>query len=127
MLASKFTSSTISSVLTNVARKTTSVLPVRNISNVEDPIVLTKDGSTFVAWHPEKPVPYECTKPMPTVAPQPPQILRMNDCSEVMKKKKELEIVKELAAITYTTKHRWFPRGNRFKRMKKVTPNREYL
>lgn len=95
-----------------------------------DKIALTDDGKTFVAWHPTKEFPYEFTRPIP--------ISEHRDRSAVIKESalntamdafntKRPEIVRqELQKITFTTKHRWFPRA-RDKRAKKTPMDRPYL
>jgi len=46
--------------------------------------------------------------------------------ADVFRKKKPYQVVEELAKITYTTKHRWYPRS-RDKRAKDTEPDRPYL
>lgn len=96
----------------------------------EERIVLSADGTTFIAWHPEKPFPYECTKPIdPKIEQESNTVLKTVLSPEIKQlfKKKTPEVARqELMAITHTTKHRWFPRS-RDKRAKKTLPDREYL
>lgn len=99
-------------------------------SKLSERIVLNHDGTTFVAWHPEKKFPYECTKPIDKkIEEESNTILKTVMSSELkqMFKKKTPEVARqELMEITHTTKHRWFPRS-RDKKAKKTEPDRPYL
>lgn len=103
---------------------------VRFVSTKEERIVLTDDGTTFVAWHPRQDFPYECTRPIPAkVIEESNTVLKtvMSPELKQMFKKKTPEVARqELMNITHTTKHRWFPRA-RDKKAKKTEPDREYL
>lgn len=93
-------------------------------------IALTDDRKTFVAWHPQQEFPYEFTRPIP--------VYEQRDQSAIIKEsalntatnafvKKHPEIARqELQRITFTTKHRWFPRA-RDKKAKKTPMDRPYL
>ncbi|XP_014248259.1 39S ribosomal protein L42, mitochondrial [Cimex lectularius] len=100
---------------------------VRNFSSrtIEDPIVVTDEGSTIVCWHPEKSFPYECTTPMPLSAPKPLQVLKMAQPMKVFKPALDQVEREELMKITYTTKHRWFPKKR--SRKLKLPKDREFL
>lgn len=102
---------------------------VRNRALV-DSIAESKDQQAFYAWHPKKEIPYEFTKPLP-----PPQqrtstsLMREEKLDEAMRAYKHSypELVNEkLAKLTFTTKHRWFPRS-RDKKSKKTEMDRPYL
>lgn len=99
-------------------------------SNPPERIVVNAEGNTFIAYHPEKPFPYECTKPItPKVVEESNTVLRTvlsPELKQIFKKKTPEVARQELMAITHTTKHRWFPRA-RDKRAKKTEPDREYL
>uniref|UniRef100_A0A1B6FA13 Large ribosomal subunit protein mL42 n=1 Tax=Cuerna arida TaxID=1464854 RepID=A0A1B6FA13_9HEMI len=94
-------------------------------------IVISDDGSTVVCWHPEKPFPYECSKPIPEeVSQETNSVLKVQNMSEVydvFKPKSEQDVREELMKITSTSKHRWFPRGKRTYKKKPVPRDREYL
>lgn len=96
----------------------------------KEEMTVTDDGGIIVCWHPEKPFPYECSKPLPEEIPvQSKTILKMEDKEEiyrVFRHKSEELVRRELMNITYTTKHRWFPRS-RDAKAKKTKPNRPYL
>lgn len=95
-----------------------------------DTVALTDDGRTFVAWHPKPEFPYEASRPIPQI--------ELRDRSSVIKESsiatamtafntKHPEIARqELSRITFTTKHRWFPRA-RDKKAKKTPMDREFL
>ena len=94
----------------------------------DEQITLTDDGSTFVCWHPEPQFPYECSRPLPDTQ-EVHSVLKVQDLEEVrsvFREKKEEFVRQELMNITYTTKHRWFPRA-RDKYAKNTPPDREYL
>ncbi|KOB78831.1 Uncharacterized protein OBRU01_00945 [Operophtera brumata] len=90
---------------------------------------MTDDGSTIVALHRDQGFPYEHSRPLPEEEKESTGILRMENVEEVRRVFKETkpEIArKQLAALTLTTEHRWFPRA-RDKRAKKTEMNRPYL
>ncbi|KAH0554134.1 hypothetical protein KQX54_007891 [Cotesia glomerata] len=101
---------------------------VRNYSNKPDELVIFKNDMA-ICWHPEVDFPYECSKPIPKAKQTPKSVLNTSE-EEAMKmfsrEKPRLVIVEELAKMTYTTKHRWFPRA-RDKKAKKTVPDRPYL
>lgn len=100
----------------------------RDVSAIEDPIVVTDDGSTIVCWHPEKMYPYEFTKPMPENIPRH-NILKTSkeEAMKLMSKKpRDKEIAEDCAKLTNTSFHRWLPRS-RDKKAKKTPPDRTYL
>ncbi|GLV34434.1 mitochondrial ribosomal protein L42 [Carabus blaptoides fortunei] len=103
---------------------------VRLFSTKQDRIVVTDDGTTFVAWHPRQDFPYDCTRAIPVkVIEESNTVLKsvMGPELKQMFKKKTPEVARqELMNITHTTKHRWFPRA-RDKKAKKTDPDREYL
>nr|CAH7722506.1 unnamed protein product [Callosobruchus chinensis] len=91
-------------------------------------IAVTDDGSTIVAWHPKDDFPYECTRPLPEpVVVESTSVLKTNMTPELMSvfnKKTPEQARQELMDITFTTKHRWFPRA-RDKKAKKTPMDRE--
>ncbi|CAH2239486.1 jg21493 [Pararge aegeria aegeria] len=103
--------------------------PINIIARNYHKIVITDDGSTIVALHREVEFPYEFSKPLPEEVQHDKSVLRMNDYDEVRRVFKDLkpEIVRQqLASLTLTTTHRWFPRA-RDKKAKKTEMNRTYL
>ena len=102
---------------------------MRATCSVNNVVVVTDDGSTFVSWHPKQDFPYECTKPLPETEQQETSVLKTKltpELMEVLKKKTPDQARQELMNITHTTKHRWFPRA-RDRRAKETPMNREYL
>ncbi|XP_014280332.1 large ribosomal subunit protein mL42 [Halyomorpha halys] len=100
----------------------------RDVTAIEDSIVVTDDGSTIVCWHPEKMYPYEFTKPMPEYVSQP-RILKTSKeeaMKLISKKGTDKEIAEECAKLTNTTFHRWLPRS-RDKKVRKIPPQRPFL
>jgi large subunit ribosomal protein L42 len=102
---------------------------MKNRALVES-IAESQDQMAFYAWHPKKEIPYEFTKPLP-----PPQerintsLMREEALDEAMRAHKHEypDLVRDkLAKITFTTKHRWFPRS-RDKKAKKTEMDRPYL
>ncbi|XP_071541634.1 large ribosomal subunit protein mL42 [Panulirus ornatus] len=96
----------------------------------EEAVVVTDDGKTVVCWHPEPEIPYELTKPLPETAPESDSILKIQynkGMKNLFQSKHPYFINKELKELTYTTKHRWFPRPD--KRFAKKNPprDRKYL
>lgn len=106
-----------------------SVFGKQKSTSSEDRVVITDDGSTIVCWHPERPFPYECSKPLPESPTVEHSVLKVQNSSniyEVFKTTKEDQVRQELMNITHTTKHRWFPNNKNFKR-RKAYRDREYL
>lgn len=104
---------------------------VRNRALVES-IGETKDQTAFLAWHPKKEIPYEFTRPLPTKVEQKSQsVLKQQaiESAEVAWRLKRPEFSRdELSRLTFTTKHRWFPRSRDKKMNYKKTPmDRRYL
>lgn len=92
----------------------------------------TDDGAYFVCWHAEKKFPYEFTRPIPQPSDEyietqsPLKMQNPADVYDVFQEKSPELIRQELMKITYTTKHRWFPRP-RDKYAKKTPRDREYM
>lgn len=80
-----------------------------------------------ICWHPEKPFPYEYSLPLPKKEVDQ-SVLQVSsaEVAGVCRKKDTSEIANEMARLTYTTKHVWFPRS-RDKKRRKVEPDRTYL
>lgn len=95
-----------------------------------DKIALTNDGKTFVAWHPKPEFPYELSRPIPVVEQRDKSAVikesAINTAMEAFSKKHPEIARQELSKITFTTKHKWFPRA-RDKKAKKTPMDRPYL
>ncbi|XP_008543362.1 39S ribosomal protein L42, mitochondrial [Microplitis demolitor] len=101
----------------------------RNYSDKPDELIIFKNDMA-ICWHPEPKFPYECSKPLPKVITPPKSILKTSE-EEAFKmftrpEKPPEVMADELAKMTYTTKHIWFPRA-RDKKAKKTEPDRPYL
>lgn len=103
--------------------------PEKNRSLVES-IAESNDQRAFFAWHPKKEFPYEFTKSIPTAKQQITNSLIKDEILEKALKAYRHEypdLVREkLSKLTFTTKHRWFPRS-RDKKAKKTEMDRPYL
>lgn len=104
---------------------------IRNRALVEA-IGESQDQTAFLAWHPKKEVPYEFTRPIPVKPEQKHQsVLKQQaiESAEVAWRLKQPDFSRaELAKLTFTTKHRWFPRSRDKKMNFKKTPmDRRYL
>lgn len=95
-----------------------------------DKIALTNDGKTFVAWHPKPEFPYELSRPIPIVEQRDKSAVikesAINTAMEAFSKKHPEIARQEMSKITFTTKHKWFPRA-RDKKAKKTPMDRPYL
>ena len=98
----------------------------RNFSTLPPEVIIHLDKQTIVCWHPEQPFPYEFSKPLPEK--KEPSVLNVGqkEIDEMFRELKPAAIADELAKLTQTTKHRWFPRS-RDRKAKKTKPDREYL
>ncbi|XP_058054197.1 large ribosomal subunit protein mL42 [Anopheles bellator] len=93
-------------------------------------VSVVEGGKMFVAWHPKPDFPYEFSKPIDVPSPAQTANLVRDDIitnSRAALKAKHPEFVRqELSKLTFTTKHRWFPRA-RDKKAKKTPMDRPYL
>ncbi|XP_066990326.1 large ribosomal subunit protein mL42 [Macrobrachium rosenbergii] len=95
----------------------------------KEAVVVTDDGKTIVAWHPEPQIPYEMTVPLPE-ASKADTILKVENAGAVKKlfrNQHPFFVIKELRELTFTTKHPWNHKPE--KRFAKKNPprDREYL
>jgi large subunit ribosomal protein L42 len=112
----------------NVGKVFWSLRQASSSRKLEEQITVSDDGSTIVCWHPEPRFPYECSRPLPPEQETHAtlKIQSLNEVRSVFVEKKQEFVRQELMSLTYTTKHRWFPRS-RDKYAKKTPPDREYL
>jgi len=93
-------------------------------------VAATDNGKMYVAWHPDQDFPYECSKPIPpNEVTNTGSLIKENALNNAMAafKGKHPEFARqELMKLTYTTKHRWYPRA-RDNKAKKTPMDREYL
>jgi len=97
-------------------------------------VVVTDDGSVIACWHPEVPVPYELTKPMPVEVTPTDSVLKvqaLRPTRELFRPKHQQMVVNELMQLTHTSKYTWLPKQRRL-RYKEANPlnekrDREYL
>lgn len=95
-----------------------------------DSVILSDDKKTFIAWHPNQDYPYEFTRPLPPMSEtEESEIIKesaMKTAKNAFSAKKPEIARQQLMNLTYTTKHRWFPRA-RDKKAKKTPMDRPYL
>lgn len=93
-------------------------------------VTQTGDKSTFVAWHPDVEFPYEFSKPIPkNVEPSSSAVIEETAMRMAQKafKTAHPEVAREeLQRLTFTTKHKWYPRA-RDRKAKKTEMDRPYL
>ncbi|XP_032973938.1 39S ribosomal protein L42, mitochondrial isoform X1 [Rhinolophus ferrumequinum] len=84
--------------------------------NCKVELALTSDGRTIVCYHPSVDIPYEHTKPIPRPDPvhnheeTQDQVLK----TRLEEKGEHFEqgpMIEQLSKMFFTTKHRWYPRG----------------
>ncbi|XP_033337311.1 mitochondrial ribosomal protein L42 [Megalopta genalis] len=93
-------------------------------------LIVPLNKEMIVCWHPEQEFPYECSLPLPEEKqPVSDSVLCIGgkEIAEVFYNKRREEVIQELAKISYTTKHRWYPKGKKAKRARKTEPERTYL
>ncbi|PZC85678.1 hypothetical protein B5X24_HaOG215948 [Helicoverpa armigera] len=103
--------------------------PREIVTRCYNKIVMTDDGTTIVALHKDQEFPYEHSRPLPEETVADTGVLRMTDKDEVYRVFRDMKpemARKQLASLTLTTEHRWFPRA-RDKKAKKTEMNRPYL
>ncbi|XP_070848337.1 large ribosomal subunit protein mL42 [Chaetodon trifascialis] len=116
----------------------TCLVPVRQKSSISGPsldasnsnveIAVTSDGKTIVCYHPTVDIPYELTQPIERPDPVTnqvdthDQVLKAHLSKEVLKDKPG-PTIEELSKMFFTTKHRWYPKGQyHMRRIKKNPP-----
>ncbi|OXU21477.1 hypothetical protein TSAR_011838 [Trichomalopsis sarcophagae] len=101
---------------------------VRAYSQLPPELVVFMNNEMVVCWHPEQTFPYECSKPLPVREPEPESVLKIGEVEvKAMFKHPKADLIpEELGRITYTCKHRWFPKA-RSKKYKNTEPDRPYL
>uniref|UniRef100_A0A8D1RPQ0 Large ribosomal subunit protein mL42 n=1 Tax=Sus scrofa TaxID=9823 RepID=A0A8D1RPQ0_PIG len=84
--------------------------------NCKVELALTSDGRTIVCYHPSVDIPYEHTKPIP----RPDPVHNIEETHDLVlktrleEKGEHLEqgpMIEQLSKMFFTTKHRWYPRG----------------
>ncbi|XP_078042962.1 mitochondrial ribosomal protein L42 [Augochlora pura] len=93
-------------------------------------LIVPLNKEMIVCWHPEQEFPYECSLPLPEeTQPVSNSVLCVGgkEIADVFHHKRREEVIEELAKIAYTTKHRWYPRGKKSRRVRKAEPERPYL
>ncbi|XP_038141699.1 39S ribosomal protein L42, mitochondrial [Cyprinodon tularosa] len=98
--------------------------------NCEVKIGVTSDGKTIVCYHPAVDVPYELTQPIerqdPLTVPAEThdQVLKAHLSKEVLKGK-EGPTIEELSKMFFTTKHRFYPKGQYHRRRINQNPPKD--
>lgn len=118
------------SVFLNLIRNNSSKLNAIGNRALVAGVTTTDDKSTFVAWHPNVPFPYEFSKPIPKrVEPSSSAVIEESAMRVAQKafKTAHPEVARqELQRLTFTTKHKWYPRA-RDRKAKKTEMDRPYL
>ncbi|XP_018008597.1 39S ribosomal protein L42, mitochondrial [Hyalella azteca] len=94
----------------------------------EEAVILSNDGEMFVCWHPQPVIPYSCTRPLPDV-PETDTVLNVqynSEVKELFKRQHPYYVNQKLQKLTFTTKHRWFPKHDVWA-PPKPPKDREYL
>lgn len=105
---------------------------VSNKEALPDELIIPMDRDMIVCWHPEKLFPYKYSLPLPVEqveSPNQSKYLRVGQKEVQAMFHKEMDqnlFAQQLGKLTYTTKHRWFPKKRIYK-SKKTPPNRPYL
>ncbi|XP_027900154.1 large ribosomal subunit protein mL42 [Xiphophorus couchianus] len=98
--------------------------------NCEVEIGVTSDGKTIVCYHPAVDVPYELTQPIERPDPLTnqaethDQVLKAHLSKEVLDGKKG-PTIEELSKMFFTTKHRFYPKGQYVSRRINKTPPKD--
>uniref|UniRef100_A0A3B5MAY7 Large ribosomal subunit protein mL42 n=1 Tax=Xiphophorus couchianus TaxID=32473 RepID=A0A3B5MAY7_9TELE len=93
-------------------------------------IGVTSDGKTIVCYHPAVDVPYELTQPIERPDPLTnqaethDQVLKAHLSKEVLDGKKG-PTIEELSKMFFTTKHRFYPKGQYVSRRINKTPPKD--
>lgn len=98
-------------------------------SKLPSDIVVPLNKEMIVCWHPEQEFPYEHSLPLPEekqTSSNSVLCIGEQEIAEMFKHKRKEMVIEELSKITYTTKHRWYPKNWR-RRIKRVDFDRPYL
>lgn len=119
-----------SPVFLNLIRHSSSRLNAIGNKALVAGVTVTDDKTTFVAWHPDVEFPYELSKPIPErVVPSSSAVIEESAMAVAQKafKTAHPEVARqELQRLTFTTKHKWYPRA-RDRKAKKTEMDRPYL
>ncbi|KAB0404207.1 hypothetical protein E2I00_003909 [Balaenoptera physalus] len=98
--------------------------------NCKVELALTSDGRTIVCYHPSVDIAYEHTKLIPRADP-----VQNNEETHDLVLKTRLEekgehleqgpMIEQLSKMFFTTKHRWYPRGQYHRRRRKLNPPKD--
>ncbi|XP_043791873.1 39S ribosomal protein L42, mitochondrial [Apis laboriosa] len=91
--------------------------------------VIPMSNDMIICWHPEREFPYKYSLPLPQekeTLSNSVLCIGEKEIADVFKHKRKEVVIEELRKMTYTTKHRWYPK-KRLLRFKKVEPDRPYL
>ncbi|XP_076234765.1 mitochondrial ribosomal protein L42 [Calliopsis andreniformis] len=91
-------------------------------------MIIPVNNEMIACWHPEREFPYEYSLPLPEEKKVSNSVLCIGEkeITEVFRHKRKEVVIEELSKITFTTKHRWYPKNWR-KRMRKIDVDRPYL
>ncbi|XP_028255316.1 large ribosomal subunit protein mL42 [Parambassis ranga] len=118
----------VQSCLVPVRQKSSA--PTLEGANCNVELGVTSDGKTIVCYHPAVDVPYELTQPIERSDPLTntvethDQILKAHLSKEVLKDK-EGPSIEELSKMFFTTKHRFYPKGQYHMRRIKRNPPKD--
>ncbi|XP_054451228.1 39S ribosomal protein L42, mitochondrial-like [Pteronotus mesoamericanus] len=92
--------------------------------NCKAGLALTSDGRTIVCYHPSVSISYEHTKPVHNYEETQDQVLK----TRLEEKDEHLEqgpTIVQVNKVFFTTKHRWYSRGQYHRHRKKLNPPRD--
>ncbi|CAB3378251.1 Hypothetical predicted protein [Cloeon dipterum] len=112
-----------SSVSTKICRNSSS--EAKNEKYYEPCVVDNPSQGYFVCWHPKQPLKYEHTKPISAEMERNPGVLNEVDMKLLQKDVPTDLMIAELKALTYTTKHIWYPKNE--PRRQKPIRTRKYM
>lgn len=119
-----------SSVFLNLLRNNSSKLNAIGNKSLVAGVVSTPDKKMFVAYHPDVEFPYEFSKPLPEPVKTSSSAVIEESAMQMAQKAFKTthpEVARqELQRLTFTTKHKWYPRA-RDRKAKKTVPDRPYL
>ncbi|XP_031837991.1 mitochondrial ribosomal protein L42 [Nomia melanderi] len=111
--------------------RTMNVTCKRYMSSVKLPpeLVVPLNKELIVCWHPEQEFPYEYSLPLPEEKKLSNSVLRIGEkeIADTFYHKRREVIIEELSKMTYTTKHRWYPRSSKYRKRRFTEPERPYL
>ncbi|XP_059472125.1 large ribosomal subunit protein mL42 [Neocloeon triangulifer] len=99
---------------------------VKDESYYEHRVVDNPSQNYVACWHPRQPIKYEHTKPLTEEMEEDEGVLKRVDLRVLQGRTPDEAVIQELKALTYTTKHIWYPKSEP-RSNRKPNKSRKYM